>query len=55
MIGYEMGFSPAMGLYYGQDFSSGELQAWMGKKDMAANMAIFFAGDRLSFLGNLNP
>ena len=55
MIGYGMSFSPVGGLYYGQDFSGRELQAWMEKKDMVANMATFFARNRLSFLGNLNP
>jgi hypothetical protein len=55
MIGYEMGFSPARGLYYGQDFLSGELQAWMGKKTRLLTWQHFFAGVRLSFLGNLNP
>ena len=34
-------FFTSEGLHHGQDFSDGELQAWL-KNDMATNMATFF-------------
>ena len=44
MIGYEMGFSPVGGLYYGQDFSGRELQAWMEKKTRLLTLQHFLQG-----------
>ena len=50
----QSGLFIGQGLHYGQDFSGGELQAWM-ENDMIANMATHFAKrvlQRSSFLGN---
>jgi hypothetical protein len=42
MIGHDMGSSPTRVYTTGQDFSSGELQAWM-KNDIATTMETLFA------------